>query len=76
MTMTDSNGQDKTYLTVEGLAKKLGISARTVHRWLADTDVPHRRAGGIIRFRFEEVDAWMKRGDSQPEPATIEGGGA
>jgi excisionase family DNA binding protein len=73
MTMTDSNGHDKPYLTVEELAKKLGISARTVHRWLADTDVPHRRAGDIIRFRFDEVDEWMKRG---AEPVVNAGEGA
>jgi excisionase family DNA binding protein len=68
--MTDSNGQGAPYLTVAELAEKLGVSSRTVQRWLADTDIPHRRAGNIVRFRLAEVDEWMR---GRAEKSTAEG---
>ena len=62
--MSDTPGHDKPYLTVDELAAEVGVSVRTVRRWLAETDIPHRRVGGVIRFVFAEVDTWM-----HPEPA-------
>ena len=57
--MSDSNG-NKPDATVADLAKHYGVSERTVRRWLADTDIPHRRVGGTIRFVLAEVDEWTK----------------
>lgn len=68
--MSDSNPSADGYLTVDELAEELKVSVRTVRRWLADTDVPHRRAGTVVRFKLAEVDEWMAaRAESQPEPA-------
>lgn len=58
--MGDTNGQDRPYLTAEQLAGRVGVSVRTVRRWVAETDIPHRRVGDVIRFVFDEVDEWMK----------------
>lgn len=66
--MNDSNGHDAPYLTVAELAEKVGVSMRTVQRWIAETDIPHRRVGGIIRFKLAEVDEWMDA-RTEPEPA-------
>lgn len=65
--MSDAHGQDRPYLTAEQLAERIGVSVRTVRRWVADTDIPHRRVGDVLRFVFEEVDEWMKA--RTPEPA-------
>lgn len=67
--MGDSNGQDRPYLTVDELAETLGVGERTVRRWLAETDIPHRRVGGVIRFVLAEVDEWMKTAAPAPSPA-------
>lgn len=61
-----SAGQDRPYLTVAELAQKIGIGERTLRRWLAETDIPHRRVDGVIRFVFAEVDEWMKARSSTP----------
>jgi excisionase family DNA binding protein len=66
--MDDINGQERPYLTTDELAAKIGVSARTVQRWLAETDIPHRRVGDVIRFVFAEVDEWMRH-RREPEPA-------
>lgn len=55
-----SSGQDVQYLTVRSLAERLEVGERTVRLWLAETDIPHRRVGGVIRFVLAEVDEWMK----------------
>lgn len=64
-----SPGQDRPYLTVAELADKIGIGERTLRRWLAETDIPHRRVDGVIRFVFSEVDEWMRARTEAPSPA-------
>lgn len=65
--MSDSNGHDESYLMVDELAKEVRVSPRTIRRWLAETDIPHRRVGTVIRFRLTEVDEWMQgRGKDEP----------
>jgi excisionase family DNA binding protein len=65
--MTDNNRQDSPAATVEDIALHFGVSERTVRRWLTETDIPHFRVGGIIRFRVDEVAEWMRA--TKPEPA-------
>lgn len=48
--------------SVADIAGHFNVSGRTVLNWVETTDIPHRRIGGTIRFRLEEVDAWAARG--------------
>ena len=49
------------YMTLKQIAEYLGISERTVSRWIAEVDFPHYRVRGRLRFRASEVDEWMRR---------------
>ena len=44
--------------TISDVAEHFNVSRRTVQRWLRDTDIPHRRVQGTVRFALPEVDEW------------------
>lgn len=64
--MSDSNGHDRPDATVKDVAEHFGVSERTVWRWLKETDIPHRRIGGVVRFRLDEVDQWSEPVSESP----------
>lgn len=69
MTDHDNKGRGGASATVEDVAAHFGVSTRTVHRWLSETDIPRRQPGGpgtAIRFDLREVDEWAA---NRPEPA-------
>jgi excisionase family DNA binding protein len=63
--MNEHNGTEKADATVEDVADHFGVSTRTIRRWVAEQDMPHRKGGGdngALRFNLSEVDAWAARG--------------
>jgi len=50
------------WLSVEEMAKYLGISNDTVYRWIDRHNMPSHRMGRLWKFRKEEVDEWVKSG--------------
>lgn len=54
-------------MTAQEVADKLGVSVYTVHRLRARPDgIPAYRVGRSIRFRPEEVDAYLAAQAIQP----------
>jgi excisionase family DNA binding protein len=47
------------YTDVRGIAEHLAISERHVRRLVLERRIPHRKVGSLLRFEFDEVDAWM-----------------
>ena len=56
----------ETYLSIEGLAKYLGISEKTVRKWVLNRDVPYRKIHKVIRFRLSEIERWIENGGKLP----------
>jgi excisionase family DNA binding protein len=54
-------------LTVNGVARYLNCSRRTVERLVARGDLQPLRVGARRRFRREELDAYLER-DREPGP--------
>lgn len=49
-------------LNVRGLAKKLSVSTRTVHRHLTNKMFPFAiKVGGAWRFKEEDVEKWIEK---------------
>jgi excisionase family DNA binding protein len=47
-------------LTARQVAEALGVSTETVLRWTRRGELPAiRLPGGAIRFREDELDAWL-----------------
>ena len=49
----------ETYLSIEGLAKYLEISEKTVRKWVLNNEIPYHKIMKIIRFRISEIEEWI-----------------
>lgn len=48
----------------------LAISDNTMQRWIAERGMPVHRVGRTLRFKFSEIDAWVRaRGGKGNESA-------
>ena len=60
------------YLNIEQVAQILGVPKSFIYRRTArghDDPIPHYRIGGHLRFRLDDVEAWIEthRNESQPQ---------
>ena len=49
---------DKGYLTVKEVAQYLGMKTSTIYAWAPE--MPHYKIGNLLRFKKEDLDAWME----------------
>ena len=50
------------WLSVDEIAKYLGVSSDTVYRWIDKHKMPAHRMGRLWKFKRDEVDEWVKAG--------------
>ena len=65
-----TNGSDIRWLSTAEAAKRLGITPRTLYRFIDQGDVPAYRFGRVIRLKEDEVDAFID--SSRIQPGTLE----
>ncbi|MBN9517754.1 helix-turn-helix domain-containing protein [bacterium] len=54
--------EKKDYLTKKEVAKRLGVSSRTVNRWMSEGLLKPFRRGQVLRFKLEDVEAFEAKG--------------
>ena len=56
-------------LTIERLSDYLNIKVKTLYVKVEAGEIPHYRIGRLIRFRLDEIDAWLEscRNNNCPE---------
>lgn len=59
---------ESRWLSVEDIARYLGIVEDTVYRWIERRGLPAHRVGKLWKFKAEEVDAWIRSGKSDEIP--------
>jgi excisionase family DNA binding protein len=59
-----------TWLSTAAAAKRLGITSRTLYRFIDQGEIPAYRFGRVIRLKQDEVDAFIDR--SRIEPGTLD----
>lgn len=50
------------WLSVEEIARYLGIKRDTVYKWIERKQMPAHKVGSLWKFRKEEIDAWVRSG--------------
>lgn len=50
------------WVSVDDVARHLGIARDTVYRWIEDRGLPAHRVGRLWKFRLQEVDDWVLKG--------------
>jgi len=56
----------KEFLTIQEVSEYLGIKKSTLYSKVEKGEIPHYKIGHLVRFRQEEIDAWMERYKSEP----------
>lgn len=55
------------WVSVEDVAKHLGIAKDLVYRWIERKGLPAHRMGRLWKFKISEVDEWVRQGGAGPE---------
>ena len=55
---------DDRWLSVEDIAEYLGIKRDTVYRWIDRRNMPAHKVGRLWKFRKDEVDRWVRKGEA------------
>jgi len=55
---------DTRWVSVEEVARHLGIARDTVYRWIGKKGLPAHRVGRLWKFQISEIDEWVKSDDS------------
>ncbi len=50
------------WLSVDEIAKYLGISKDTVYTWISKRNMPAHKVGRLWKFKTEEIDDWVRNG--------------
>lgn len=53
------------WLSVEEIAKYLGVSKESVYRWLDSKKLPAHKVGRQWKFKVSEVDKWVTSGGAK-----------
>ena len=51
----------KQLLDTDGAAEFLGIRKNTLYEWVIERKIPHVRVGRLLKFRREDMEAWLKK---------------
>src|SRR4051812_16485594 len=54
------------WVSVEDVAKHLGVARESVYRWIDGRRLPAHKIGRLWKFRLSEIDDWV-RGDIRPD---------
>jgi excisionase family DNA binding protein len=61
---------DATWLSTQDAARRLGVTPRTLYRFIDQGDLTAYRLGRVIRLKLVDVDAFIEA--SKIEPGTLE----
>lgn len=54
------------FVSAEKLSEIFGIKEKTFYMWARSRKIPSYKVGRLVRFKVEEVRAWVERGKVQP----------
>ncbi len=65
MDSMDANiNEVERWMSLEEIAKHLGVSKDTIRAWIKKETIPYHKIGRKYKFRISEVDAWVDSGQS------------
>ena len=66
-----STSTESRWLSVEEIARYLGVVQETVYRWTRGKGLPAHRVGKLWKFKADEVDSWIKSGKANESPGKV-----
>ncbi len=68
--LTEREQHKNELLTISELASYLSIKVKTLYAKVEAGEIPHYRIGRLVRFRLDEIDAWLEDCRSKNPQAT------
>ena len=53
-------GDDAKWLSTQEAARRLGITSRTLYRFIDEGAVPAYKLGRVLRLKAEDIDAYLE----------------
>ncbi len=57
------------WVSVDEVAKHLGVAKDSVYRWIESRALPAHRIGRLWKFKLSEVDAWVRAEGAFEDPS-------
>jgi len=58
------------WVSVEDVAKHLGVAKDSVYRWIEKKGLPAHRVGRLWKFKISQVDEWIQAGGAASDGDT------
>lgn len=55
------------WVSVEGVARHLGVAKDSVYRWIEARNLPAHKIGRLWKFKLSEVDEWVRAGGAEDQ---------
>jgi len=62
------------WVSVEDVAKHLGVARDSVYRWIDGRGLPAHKIGRLWKFKLTEVDEWVRAGGADAHDESKTGG--
>jgi excisionase family DNA binding protein len=62
------------WVSVEDVAKHLGVAKDSVYRWIETRSLPAHKIGRLWKFKLSEVDEWVRAGGADADDGADKGG--
>lgn len=59
------------WLSVVEISEYLGITRDSVYKWVKQKGMPAYRLGKLWKFKTDEVDLWMRKGEANEGKSEI-----
>lgn len=60
--MDKKNPEIEKWASMDTLLEYLDVSRETVLRWIANRNMPAHKVGRLWKFKFSEIDEWIRSG--------------
>ncbi len=60
------------WVSVEDVAKHLGVAKDSVYRWIEHKGLPAHRMGRLWKFKVSEVDEWVREGGAATDAGALD----
>lgn len=64
---------DDRWLSVDEIATYLGVKRDTIYKWIERKGMPAHKVGRLWKFRKDEVDYWVRQGESNEGDSALVG---
>ncbi len=63
------------WVSVDDVARHLGVAKDTVYRWIERRSLPAHKVGRLWKFKLTEVDEWVRAGGARSDDDAERGEG-